>query len=182
MGKPKMLLPHNGKTFLQHIIDEVQRLEDSSLLVVTGCYHSLLEEILMQQHIAFVQNEYWEQGMGSSIQKGVTHILQHYTEATDVIIMVCDQPYIAAILLQQMIALKATTAKGIIACAYGGTTGTPVLFDKKYFSHLALLQVQQGAKKLVQQFAGDTAAVDFPFGAIDIDLPEDYAKLLNNTI
>jgi molybdenum cofactor cytidylyltransferase len=178
-GIPKMLLPFNGKTLLQHNIDEVKKISGTALLVVTGCYHIVLKEILQQQNIPFVQNENWEEGMGSSIQKGITHIQQHYSKAHHVIIMVCDQPYISSLLLQQLIDTKKTTGKGIVASTYNGTTGTPVLFDKKYFNELALLQGQQGAKKLVQQFAADTATIDFPAGAIDIDTPDDYDQLNN---
>ena len=65
----------------------------------------------------------------------------------------------------------------MLACTYAGTTGTPVLFDKKYFTPLSLLQGSQGAKKLVQQFIDDSATVDFPLGAIDIDTPDDYSQL-----
>jgi molybdenum cofactor cytidylyltransferase len=51
------------------------------------------------------------------------------------------------------------------------------LFDKKYFTALSLLQGAQGAKKLVQQCIDDSATVDFPLGAVDIDTPGDYSRL-----
>jgi len=179
MGKPKMLLPYNGKTFLQKIVDEIQKLDNALLLVITGCYHSLLNKILTKQHIAFVQCEDWEQGMGASIQTGINYVLQHYTNADNIIILVCDQPYISSGLLQEMIDTTRSTSKGIIACAYAGTTGTPVLFDKKYFSELAMLDGQQGAKKILQQFAADVSPIMFPEGIIDIDNPEDYERFMN---
>ena len=69
------------------------------------------------------------------------------------------------------------TNKGIIAAAYNDTTGTPVLFDKKYFEQLALLNVQYGAKKLLQQFKDDVAKLPFALGAVDIDTKEDYENL-----
>jgi len=174
---PKMLLPFNGKTLLQHGIDEIKKLHDNKLLVVTGCYHTLLKEILEQQQIEFVQNENWKEGMGSSIQTGINYMLTHCREATSVIILVCDQPFISADMLQQMLDTKNKSGKGITACMYNDTLGTPVLFDKKYFHQLVLLSGQTGAKKLVQQFATDTATVDFPLGAVDIDTPEDFEKL-----
>jgi molybdenum cofactor cytidylyltransferase len=177
MGKAKMLLPFRNKTLLQHIIDETKSIANAELLVVTGCYHSLLKEILEQQQVAFVQNENWEKGMGNSIQKGMQHIMQHFPEATAVLILVCDQPHISSGLIEKMIAKKKQTGKNIIACAYHGTTGIPVLFDKKYFPLLYSLDGLQGAKKIVQQFAADTATVDFPEGTFDIDTPGDYERL-----
>ncbi len=177
MAKPKMLLLFNGKTLLQHVIDETKKVNENKLLVVTGCYHSLLNEILLQQQIDFIENQNWEEGMGSSIQKGITYIIQHCHNVNSVIILVCDQPYISAALLDELIAVKQQTHKGIIASAYNDTTGTPVLFDEKYFEQLALLKGQYGAKKLVQQFKNDVASVVFSLGEVDIDTKEDYDRL-----
>ena len=178
MGQPKMILPYKDKTFLQHIIDEVKAIKDTTLLIVTGCYHTLIEQSLIQQQIPLIKNDQWQDGMGSSIQTGMAYLMQHYPAATDVFILVCDQPFISATLLQQMMAAKEHTGKGIVACTYTSTIGTPVLFDKKYFNQLLLLQGASGAKKLVQQFEADTATVNFPAGAMDIDTPEDYGKLV----
>ncbi len=177
MGQPKMLLDFNGKTLLQHIIDEVKQLNDVSLLVVTGCYHHLLKEILQAQQIPFVQNQQWEEGMGTSIHKGMLYLQEHYSDADNVMVLVCDQPYISSSLLQAMIDAKQSTGKGITACSYNDITGTPVLFDKKYFNQLAMLHGSYGAKKMMQQFSDDIYPVSFPAGAIDIDTPDDYNKL-----
>jgi molybdenum cofactor cytidylyltransferase len=175
---PKMLLPFKGKTLLQHAIDEIKELEESSLVVVTGCYHAQLQSLLNNQQIEVIQNEEWQQGMGSSIQKGVTHIRHRYPEVASIIITVCDQPYISGALLKQMLTEKEKTARGIIACTYHDTIGTPVLFDKKYLNQLASLSGQYGAKKLVQQFGDDAATLPFPGGAVDIDTWEDYTRFL----
>ncbi|MFT3679857.1 MAG: nucleotidyltransferase family protein [Ferruginibacter sp.] len=174
---PKMLLLHNGKTLLQHILDEVKKTAAAEPLVVTGCYHKHLEQILQQQHIAFTENKNWQQGMGSSIQAGTQYITTHYPAATEIIILVCDQPHISSSLLQQMMEIKNNTGKGIVACAYDNTTGTPVLFDKKYFELLLQLEGSTGAKKIVQQYMDDCSTVDFPLGNIDIDTPADYYAL-----
>lgn len=174
---PKMLLRFNGKTLLQHVIDEVKKVKDTQLLVVTGCYHSLLKEILSAQQIDFVENENWEEGMGSSIQKGIKYIAAGYTNAHNVIILVCDQPYISSSLINELITAAQQTGKGIIASLYNRTTGTPVLFDKKYFEQLVSIHGKYGAKKIVQQCMQDTATIEFPLGYIDIDTPEDYEKL-----
>lgn len=178
MGKPKMLLLFNGKTLLQHTIDEILKIQHCKPVVVTGCYHSLIKETLQKQQIDFIENGNWIEGMGSSIQKGIQYINRQYPEADNAIITVCDQPYISASLLQQLITVQGQTGKGIVASAYNNTAGTPVLFDKKYFEQLAMLSGQYGARKILQQFSDDTAAVAFEQGALDIDTEEDYNTLL----
>jgi len=178
MGKPKMLLAFNGKTFLQHAIDEIKNSNTSGLIVVTGCYHQQLTEILLPQQINFFENKNWEEGMGASIQTGIDYIMQQYPATDNIIIAVCDQPYISSSLLNELITAKQKTGKGIIAAAYNNTEGTPVLFDKKYFKELAQLNGQYGAKKIVQQHRNDIMTIDFPEGVIDIDTAEDYESLL----
>lgn len=177
MGHPKMLLSFNGKTFLQHAIDEIKGSGAHNLVVVTGCYHQQLTPILLPQQIDMTENKNWDKGMGTSIQAGVNHILQQYPHSENIIIAVCDQPYICSSLFDRLIAANTETGKSIIASVYNGTAGTPVLFDKKHFNQLLQLQGPQGAKKLIQQCAGDVSYIDFPGGATDIDTPEDYKAL-----
>lgn len=173
----KLLLPYNGKTFFQHAIDEAIQLEHTALMVVTGCYHSLLKEILLPQQIDFIENESWQEGMGNSIQKGMTRVLQRFPAAANVIILVADQPHLSTALLKTLLQTKQQSGKGIIASMYNQGAGTPVLFDQKYFQQLTLLTGPYGAKKLVQQHSDDVAMVPFALGAVDIDTPEDYERI-----
>jgi len=76
---------------------------------------------------------------------------------------------------------KKTTGKGIVASAYAGTVGTPVLFDKSYFQALASLRGDQGAKKLLKMYAQDMATVPFEQGEVDIDTADDLKRLYKET-
>jgi molybdenum cofactor cytidylyltransferase len=177
MGKPKMLLPFKEKTLLQHAVDEIKNSDVDGLVVVTGCYHSLLKKILQPLQIDFIENKNWEEGMGSSIQQGIQYIVRQYPEANNVIITVCDQPYLSSALLNELQNSAMQTGKGIIASAYNDTIGTPVLFAKKYFEHLTALSGEHGAKKILQSFSGDVETVNFSLGFFDIDTPQDYDRL-----
>jgi molybdenum cofactor cytidylyltransferase len=173
----KLLLPYNNTTLLQHSVNVLMAVPNSRLITITGCFHQQITEALSGQQLQLVYNERWQQGMGQSIQKGIQYMQQHVKEATSVLIAVCDQPGITAALVSNMLQLQTTTGKGIIACTYAGTTGTPVLFHQKYFAMLEQLTGQQGAKKIIQAELHDVATIPFPEGAIDIDTPEDYLKM-----
>jgi len=175
-GSPKQLLAYQDQTLLQRIITEGSAA--GAVLVVTGAHAALVEEQL--KAIPFIRNESWEKGMGSSICTGMQTIRQQHPQLQDVIILVCDQPYVTASLLHQMAEQKATTRKGIVASAYNDTLGTPVLFDKSYFDALQALDGPKGAKLLLHQFSKDIATVDFPLGSVDIDTTEDYRKLVQS--
>lgn len=175
MKQPKMLLEFNGTTFIQHIIQTAKQLPGTIIAVVTGCYHDLLQPILMNEQVDIVYNAAWEKGMGNSISAGFTHLTS--LTISNCFVLVCDQPYITATLLKEMLQQKELTGKGIVACSYQDTFGTPVLFDQRYFNLLMQLDGPTGAKKMLQQFIDDTVMVDFPEGAADIDTPEDYHGL-----
>lgn len=165
----------NGTTFIQHIIHTAKQIPTTKIAVVTGCYHSLLQPILANEAVDIVYNDEWEKGMGTSIKKGIEYLSE--SSITNCFILVCDQPYITDSLLKEMLQQKEATGNGIVACSYGNTFGTPVLFDQRYFNLLKQLDGPIGAKKIVQQFLADTMMVNFPEGAADIDTPEDYERL-----
>ena len=53
----------------------------------------------------------------------------------------------------------------------------PALFDASLFSELLDLKGDRGAKSILEKYAAETLRVQFPDGKIDIDTPEDYARL-----
>ncbi len=118
--------------------------------------------------------------MASGIVAGVSKTISLHTNVDGIIITVCDQPFINAALFQQLFQRQRESAKGIVACAYADTIGTPVLFTKKYFDHLLDLQGDEGAKKLLKIYGKDVATVDFPMGYMDIDTEADYQQLLRD--
>ncbi len=118
--------------------------------------------------------------MASGIVAGISKLLILNYRAEDVIIAVCDQPFVSAKLFQQLSKKKAETGKSIVACAYEDTIGTPVLFGSSFFEALLQLSGQEGAKKLLKFYEADVATIPFPQGSTDIDTTEDYENLLNN--
>ncbi len=172
-GRPKQLLAYRGKTLIRHVVDEAVRSETGPVRVVLGTENGHISGCEGTDALVVIHEE-WEEGMASSIRKGLSGILQHCPELESVILAVSDQPFISAALFRELVGHKQKTDKGIIACTYKDTLGTPVLFDKKYFPELLALHGQQGVKKIITQYPEDVASVPFDLGEIDIDIPEDY--------
>jgi molybdenum cofactor cytidylyltransferase len=183
MGEPKMLLPYRGKTLLTHIAEEAEAAFPDAVYVVTGSERWSIETTLLAANafkkspFHILHNQSWGEGMASSIRRGIRGICANGVLPDAVMIGVCDQPFVSTALLLQMVNVKTSGGKGIVGCAYDGVIGTPVLFDKKYFDELLLLQGAYGARKLLQKHAADVATVEFPQGGIDIDTPDDYKKI-----
>jgi molybdenum cofactor cytidylyltransferase len=177
LGRPKQLLPYRGRTLLTHVVREVLATNLQPIVVVTGAFWKEINESLQGRPVDTIFNSSWEQGIGSGIATGVSNALSRHPDLEALIVAVCDQPFISAELLLRMVDTYRASGKGIIASAYANTVGTPVLFGAFYFQQLMALSGSEGAKKLLKQYTGDLATVDFPRGDIDIDTEADVGKL-----
>src|SRR5690554_6549629 len=115
--------------------------------------------------------------MASSIKVGVQELMKGNIP-DQVIITVCDQPYVDHKLIDDLISRQQATGRLIVACSYQQTLGVPALFDRSLFPELMALTGQQGAKKIIHQNIEKVAPLPFPLGHIDIDTPGDYEALL----
>jgi CTP:molybdopterin cytidylyltransferase MocA len=177
LGRPKQLLPFEGKTLVGHITDEALAAALDPVIVVTGAIAEATRAAIGAKPVEIVYNPHWEEGMASSIVAGLSGLLELRPAIQAIIFSVCDQPFLSATVFQELVHRKDQSKKGIIACFYRETVGTPVLFTYPYFQALLLLAGNEGARKLLLQYKDDLALVSFPKGHIDIDRPEDLDQL-----
>src|SRR5262249_45538932 len=93
------------------------------------------------------------------------------------VLAVCDQPFFSARIIHDLIAAHRRSGSAIVAAAYEGTPGVPALFSRARFPELMALDGPEGARRVIQAHSEETVAISFPEGAIDMDVPEDYARL-----
>jgi len=179
LGQPKQLLDYKGITLLQNTIVQALVSVHKAIVVVTGASREAIEHELQNRAVTIYHHEDWAQGMGSSIAAGLHYLLQIEPVLTSCIIAVCDQPFITSQVFQDLTEQHKVTRKGIVASAYAGTLGTPMLFSHMHFNALLKLTGQEGAKKLLQLYQDDVASIPFDKGAVDIDTLADYNKLIN---
>ncbi len=178
LGRPKQLLAFNGQTLLEHIIDEAVTANLHPVIIVTGANGDAVSAAISNKEAVTVYNKDWQQGMGFGIAAGVAKALEIKPDLESIITAVCDQPFIKATLSEQLMQ-KRVVGKSIVACSYTSTAGTPVLFDKKYFTALQNLSGSDGAKKFVKLYCEDVDTVPFPMGIVDIDTEEGFRNLLS---
>jgi molybdenum cofactor cytidylyltransferase len=177
LGRPKQLLPYQGKTLLTHVVTEALAASLSPVVVLTGAYREKIQDSLQGHRVELIYNPAWETGMASGIVAGLGKALSIEPHLQSVIVAVCDQPYISAELFRVLMEKHNASGKGLIACSYSETLGTPVLFDFRYFKELFALSGDAGAKHLLRRYPADVATVPFPNGSTDIDTEEDFQRL-----
>ncbi|WP_276502344.1 nucleotidyltransferase family protein [Terrimonas pollutisoli] len=181
LGRPKQLLPFNGKSLLENAVDTANEAEANPVIVVLGANAALSEKEIDEKKVHIVENKEWKEGMATSIRCGLG-TLQHIAPSADgVILMVCDQPHVSSALLNELITLQKKTASPIVTSQYKDVAGPPALFHKSVFPELQALKGDAGARKIVEKYQDNLATVSFEKGNVDIDTEDDYKALINNT-
>src|SRR5205814_3247144 len=116
-GKPKQLIELRGKTLLGRILDAATEANCSPIAVVIS--DAMIEvRKLETTNATIVENENWQRGIGTSIRAGVQHVIDHRPDLDAIVLLVCDQPFVDAVRIKQLITLRAQTQKTIVASSY----------------------------------------------------------------
>ena len=175
--KPKQFALFRGDTFIRHIVAAAIEARCAPVVVVTGKDSARIGLELSGLTVSIAMNPRWSSGLGSSIVVGIRHAMNLAPDVDAAVLLTCDQPFVNAAVLTQLIQLRLTSGKPIIASAYAETLGIPALFDRSCFSDLLRLEGDSGAKKIILARPHDVVSFDFPAGEIDVDTAADYEKL-----
>lgn len=176
LGRPKQLIRFNGKTLIQHAIDSAVDVPLKSRVLVLGSSEDQILGMIDTKSFHTCRNENWEDGMASSLKKGIKESLRIEPNLNAILILVSDQPFISMELLNEMIELYKSQSS-IVVCQYGDVKGVPVLFGSKYFNELLQLSGDQGARKIMMKYEKMQSVVKFDQGNFDIDTMEDLDRL-----
>jgi len=173
MGRPKQLLPFDGKSLSRRTVEAALGAGCDPVIVVLGASAELMRQELAGLAATVVVNVEWERGVGTSVQTGMGEV----GNAEAVLFLVCDQPLVDAEHLQRLVRVWRESGLPMAASAYAETVGVPALFDASCFDELRRLPPNAGAKKLLLDERDRVATVPFPAGVLDLDTPEDVARL-----
>jgi len=177
LGSPKQLLPYADKNLLQHSIDVAVESSVKPVIVILGSEIEEIERKIDYSGVIIAKNPDWESGMASSVVCGIKTLNKLHPDIESVILMVCDQPFVTAGLLNDLIKRQKESGSSIIASSYDDIKGTPALFHKKHFPELVSLKGDTGARSLLKKYAETLQTIPFEKGGIDIDTIEDYRIL-----
>ena len=175
LGSPKQLVTFRGETLVRQAAKAALESVCDQVVVVVGSYALAMCQELNDLPVTIVENKNWQSGISSSIRSGIEEMMASDLEG--VVIMLCDQPFVTARVLNELINSHRKTGRAIVASTYGTTRGVPAFFAPELFTELASLTKDEGARRIIASHPGKVATVAFPHGAIDIDTPEDRERL-----
>lgn len=178
MNRQKLLLPFNGKTIIETVVENVARSVNSNILVVLGSHREQIREQIVNYNVKFCINANYTDGMLSSVICGFRALPE---EAKVALIFLADQPQIPSPVTDLVIETWQKSGKGIVIPTFNGKRGHPVLIETRYKTEIEKLDPEKGLRVLAEKFKNDVYEVECSIPEIlrDIDTPEEYQYEIN---
>jgi molybdenum cofactor cytidylyltransferase len=202
----KLLLPLGQGTVLSHVIAAALASQACPILLVLGYQSEQIRASLtpyfntlpdtVRSDIIIIENTAYAQGMSTSLHKGIQILMNQDNslrvrtstmsanigaiESEGVLVLLGDQPLITPILLNQLIEMKSTTDKPIIAPFYNGKRRNPVLFAADLFPELLTITGDEGARSIIERHHTEVGRLDVDDSQLwyDVDTWEGYQEIL----
>ncbi len=174
MGTAKQLLPYKHTTLLGATIEEVLALKNTDVYVVLGARSDAVSTSIAAYPVTTLVHLEWEQGLGASLAFGVKN-LQGYDR---ILVVLADQPFINKRHYQNLLSKSLESKESLVATEFQDLVSVPAVFTEPYFTALMQCTGGKGARSLFVKHKNQLSTVQLPEVYRDIDLPEDYKKLL----
>jgi molybdenum cofactor cytidylyltransferase len=173
-GRSKLLETLDGQPLVRRAADVARGVCGDRSILVTGHDSATVVAAAGDAPQFVIVNDHHEEGMGGSIALAARAV-EHTADA--LLLLFADQPLVTARHVEALIAAWSGAEDEIVATAFSGTVGPPVLFPRGAFDALGALGGDEGAKRILRDPAFDLRSIPFEDAAIDIDTPADLEKL-----
>ncbi len=176
MGRPKALLPWDGKPFVRHVAEKALQAGYAPAIVVAGAEREAVRRAVGGLPVKVVENPRWEAGQGTSVAAGAAALPP---ETGAALFLLVDQPHVPLSLLRALRAEHARTLAPVITPFVDGRRANPVLFDRRTFDDLRSLRGEQGGRALFSRYRLHYLPWHDRSLLQDVDTPEDYRRLID---
>jgi molybdenum cofactor cytidylyltransferase len=177
MGSNKLLADFRGRSMIVATLQQIRQSAVDEIVLVLGHEAGKFDAIADHEPVSkFIRNPDYEQGIASSIRRGV----EAAGEADAVLICLGDMPLVKPLTIDRLIAaFNPTEHRSIIAPTYKGQYGNPVLWGREHFAKLMALEGDKGGRSLITDLKSEAVeiAVDDPGILADADTPEALAEM-----
>lgn len=175
MGSCKQLLPLIGGTVVVRCVRALVSGGVGELVVVVAEEGNGVADAVRDYPVRIVANSEGEGDMASSVRAGRDFMV---SEASGVIIALCDYPLVTAATITRLQAAHGDFPDGIIIPCCREQRGHPLLFPRQTLNELAGNMI---LRDLVRRDPGRVICLDVndPGVLLDMDTPEDYRRIYN---
>jgi len=176
MGSPKALLPYQGRSFLEHLLDVAKHPSIGVRRVVLGPDADAISAQVALKNDEIVINKNWERGQLSSIQMAIRSL----PEGTDGLLLCpIDHPLISRSLVADLIDSFEKTNAPVVVPLYEGRRGHPVIFASRLYEDLLNAPEDTGARAVVWAHQNEICEVSTTEEGCVLNLnnPEAFGKI-----
>jgi molybdenum cofactor cytidylyltransferase len=180
MGRPKALVPFEGLTFVEHLLQATNHPRVGIVRVVLGANaESIRAELKLDQETVVV-NQDWQQGQLSSIQCAIRSLPAD--ETAGLLLCPVDHPLISSQLVSRLIAEFDSDRKLIVVPTHQGRRGHPVIFHASLYAELLDASPNIGARQVVWAHPDAIAEIETDEAGVILNLndPETMRKALGH--
>lgn len=172
----KLLAEVNGAPLVARAVDAALASQAANVIVVTGHQGESVARALADRPVTFVHNPAFADGLSSSLRAGLAAVP---SESDAVVVCLGDMPRVASAVIDRLIAAYSPLeGRAICIPTTHGKQGNPVLWDRAFFTEMAALSGDAGAKRLIGQHADRLCEVPVDDAGIlyDVDTPDLLAR------
>ena len=178
MGRNKLLLEIGGETLVRRAVSAAGGAGVGRVVVVLGHDEARVRAELEGLSCETVVNPDHTRGAGTSLHTGVRQVA---AEASAVVIVLADMPFVTAPMIAALVDRYRTTRAPVVVSRYGNVQAPPTLYDRALFAELLAIDDDRGGKQVVGRHQADAEAVTWPESALqDIDSPADYDRIVGS--
>ena len=174
-GGTKLLEEYDGAPLLHRALDVARSVCHENTWLVTGHAAQDMADAAEGRVGHIVHNREYARGIGSSIACGAGAC----PESVDaLLVLLADQPLVSRSHIANLIRRWTGEPGAIVATAFSGVLGPPVLFGRGYLEELRALGGDAGARQVLDAHADAVTTVRYDPAGVDIDTPEDLQRLV----
>ncbi len=179
LGQSKQLLKINGESLVHRATRFAVASAPHDCLVVSASDDCNIVDAVADLPCRIVPCADAAKGLSASLRCG---LLALAPDCDGALIVLTDQPAVTSAHLAALCDRWRAEPGSAVASAYADTIGVPAMLPRAWFATLIENNHDHGARDLLRSRRDQVHVIDAPYLAIDIDTPDDLARLnIDNT-
>lgn len=172
-GSNKLLANFNGKTLIEHILNQIPFDLFKEVIIVTR--YNEVKELAKGYPLSCILHDLPRQS--DTIRIGMNHI----TNTKGCMFVTCDQPLRTVHSIKKLLHAFSRNEDSMVRLGYEEIVGNPVIFPTKYYEDLKLLEPGQKGSTVVKAHSNNMIIVkaNNRYELADVDTKEDFIHLSN---
>jgi molybdenum cofactor cytidylyltransferase len=173
-GRNKLLAEIDGEPLVRHAARTLCDSRASDVVAVLGHQSSAVRDALGGLGMEFVENDAYEQGLSTSVARGVRVAVEDSADAA--VFLPGDMPLIDSVTVDSLADAFHADVADAVAPTYQGQRGNPVLFGARHFDALRSVGGDVGGRSVLLDSDGALFETDDSGVVTDIDTHEDLDR------